>query len=471
METRVALIDPLAIIDGRKAIFLRDNFGGEVPLSCAYPPLELAWTAAVLREAGIPVDLVAANVLDLPHAAVIERLRAAPPTHVLIPSAWGSLPDDFLLYAQLRRAFPDAVLMMSGPNVTARPDRPLLESATDVVILGEPEEATLLIAQGTSLEDVPNIAYVRGGAVTRTARRFPPGWPTYPFPARDLLPLDRYTIPHSKRLPTTTMATSRGCLHKCTFCPTQIWHQRQVRHRDFDLVMAEVDELVGRYGIREVTIRDDTFTDDRERVVAFCDALMRRGHDLTWRCFGTADSVDRDLLQLMAAAGCTQVAYGFESGDDAILSRTGKGTTVAQGVDAIRWSKAAGVEVSGTFLIGLEGETYETIARSIAFAKQNALDYIQVNVAVPMPSTGFGKRAAKKGFNARPELFRWFGAATSQTDNLGPEDLPRQARRFYREFYLRPAYIASRLQSQRGLRSLWSHVKLGARMAAHVATR
>ena len=93
-----------------------------------------------------------------------------------------------------------------------------------------------------------------------------------------------------------------------------------------------------------------------------------------------------ELLKLMASAGCTQVCYGFESGDDTVLKKTGKGTTVEQGRQAAQWSKAAGIEVSGTFIVGLEGESLETIDRSIAFAKENDLDYVQVNVAVPMPT-------------------------------------------------------------------------------------
>ena len=91
MSQRVALIDPLAVIDGRKVFFLRDTFGGEVPLSCPYPPLELAYTASLLIEGGHRPDMVAANVLGLTHDRVIERLKAAPPDAVLIPSAWPCL--------------------------------------------------------------------------------------------------------------------------------------------------------------------------------------------------------------------------------------------------------------------------------------------------------------------------------------------------------------------------------------------
>jgi anaerobic magnesium-protoporphyrin IX monomethyl ester cyclase len=467
---RVTLLEPLAVIDGRKAIFLRDNFGGEVPLSCPYPPLELLYTAGLLRQAGIPVELIAANVLGMEHDAVIARLQRNPPAWILIPSAWGSLVDDLRLIQLLKNAMPATRVAISGPNVTADPERPLREAGADAVILGEPEEAMLALAKGTPIGALANVAYLDGATIVSGERRLPAGWPEYPLPARDLIDLGRYLIPFSSRLPSTTMATVRGCPKKCTFCPTQIWNQRVVRARPIDLVMDEIDELIGRYGVREVAIRDDTFTWDRERVLAFCDAMRQRGRAraLTWRCFATVDTVDASLLNAMAAAGCVQVCYGFESADEAVLQKCGKQTTVAQGVDAVRWTKAAGIEVSGTFIVGLEGDTPATIRKSIEFAKANDLDYLQVNVAVPLPSTGFGKRQARAGRHASPEVFRWFGKRTGETAEIAADDLPAYARRFYREFYLRPAYIAGRLTSRRGARALWNHVKLGARMARHV---
>lgn len=469
VEPRVVLIDPLAVIGGRKAIFLRDNFGGEVPLSCAYPPLELAFTAAVLRRCGIGVELIAANVRGLHHAQVVQHLLCRPPQLILIPSAWGSLLDDYRLLGMLRTALPDTRLVLCGPNVTAEPEKTLTQSAVDFVILGEPEEATLLLAQGTAPRDVPNLAFLDQGRVHTTARRPPPGWSSYPLPARDLLDLSLYTVPFSRRLPATTIGTTRGCAHTCTFCPTQIWNKREVRTRPVDLVLEEIDELVGRYGMRELSFRDDTFTGDKERVHAICEGLQARGHDLTWRCFATVSTVDEEMLKQMSSAGCMQVCYGFESGDQAVLRRTGKGTTVEQGRQAVAWSRAAGLEISGTFIVGLEGDNSETIDRSIAFAIDNDLDYVQVNVAVPMPTTGFGKRQKRKGLESRPELFRWSGAPTGQTQSLAAEDLPLQARRFYKAFYLRPGYVGSRLTSRRGLASLWSHAKLGLSMGRYLA--
>lgn len=471
MSKRVALIDPLAVIDGRRVFFLRDTFGGEVPLSCPYPPLELAYAAALLREGGHRPDLIAANVRDMPHAVVLDHLKRNPPEIVLIPSAWGSLGDDVILLRLIRDAFPDSVLLISGPNVTASPGAVLERAPVDAVIMGEPEEAVRLIADGVALADVPNLTIPRPDGPAGTERRLPPGWMTQPWPARDLLDLRRYTIPFARRGPATTVATSRGCAHTCTFCPSQLWHHRTVRERPVGLVIEELRELAGRYGVREVHFRDDTFTGNAERVHAICDAMDAASLDLSWRCFGSASTVSPDLLKRMSASGCFQVCYGFESGVDAILRKTGKGTTVAQGVDAARWTHAAGMEVSGTFLVGLEGETEETVDQSIRFAIDNDLDYVQVNVAVPLPATGFGKRSERKGLESDPEAFRWIGADTTESATMAGGSLPSHVKRFYRRFYLRPSYVAGRLGSRRGLHALASHAKLGAKMVSAVIAR
>lgn len=461
---RVVLLEPMAIIDGRPTQFLRDVFGGEVPLSCPYPPLELAFCAAVLRQADVPVTLIPANVLGLRHEVVVQQLARDPPQMVVVPSAWGSLDDDKALMGQLRAALPKTQLVIFGPNVTAEPEPVLREGVIDRVIMGEPEEAVLRLAQGEPPKNVPNLAFLSGESLVQTERRFPPDWERYPMPARDLLPLDKYTIPFARRHPCTTMVTTRGCPSFCNFCPTHIWHSRHVRPRPLALVFSEIEELVHRYGMREIVIRDDTFTWNRDRVLEFSAGLIARKLDLSWRCFATVDTVDPELLGVMAQAGCTQVCFGFESGDDALLKRTGKGTTVQQGKDATRWAQRAGMEVSGTFLVGLDGETKETVNKSIDFARTAGLDYIQVNVATPLPGTGFGRRQVRKGGETRETDFRWHGTATGQSDSLDATALSKEAKRFYRAFYLRPRYVMSRLKSRRGMTALWSHAKLGTQM-------
>ncbi len=465
---RTTLLEPSAEISGRRVMFLRDVFGGEVPLSCPYPPLELMTAAALLRAQDAPVELMCANVKGWGHAEIARRLSKSPPARLLVPSAWGSLDDDLSLMRRLRRAVPNTMLMMSGPNVTAEPQLALSEGLVDVVIQGEPEEAISMLAAGHSLEETPNLAWWTDGAVQRSLRRLPPDYPNYPLPARDLVNLADYTPPFCRRLPATTMAASRGCAHPCTFCPSQIWHQRVVRARNLDLVMEELDELTGRYGAREIVFRDDTFTHDRSRVVAICHQMLRRGYDLTWRCFATVDSVDPDLLALMAAAGCVQICYGFESGDDAILAKTGKRTTVEQGRLAAHWTHLAGIEVAGTFIVGLEGDSASTVQRSIDFAMDNRLDYVQINAAAPLPGTGFAKRYRRRGLDGSPRRFRWFGGNTSETRDLSTKQVGAEVRRFYRQFYLRPSYVAGRLRSKRGLHALWRHAVLGSRMALYL---
>ncbi len=453
--SRTVLLEPMAVIGGRRTMFLRDAFGGEVPLSCPYPPLELASTAALLQRFDLPVELIAANVHGLSHEAVASRLVRRPPERVLVPSAWGSLDDDLSLLRLLRRALPRTELILSGPNVTAEPER--AAGIAHLVIRGEPEEAMLRLARGHARSDIPNLAWWSDGELVTTDRALPAEYENYPVPARELLDLRRYRVPFSRRLPSTTIASSRGCTHTCSFCPSQLWYRRQVRYRRLDRMAEELTDLVGRYRMRELVFRDETFTQDPERVEAMCELLGR--YPLTWRCFATVDTVSPSMLRSMASAGCVQVCYGFESGDDGILAKTGKRTLVEQGFDAARWTREAKMEIAGTFVVGLEGENERTLQRSIDMALDLNLDYVQVNAATPLPGTGFGRRHQRRGA-PRPGRFRWSGG-----------DAERDVRRFYRQVYLRPGYVMGRLRSRRGLRSLWQHALLGWRMALYLAER
>ncbi len=464
---QVALVDPCAVIAGRKVNFLRDNFGGEVPLSCAYPPLELAFTASLLESQGTTVTLIPANVLGIPHVELSKRLKETNPQFIFVPSAWGSLSDDLELMRQLRENVPNAQLLIGGPNIAAGPDRPLSSGLVDFALTAEPESTVAQLAAGVDRTNIHNLSWLEEGKLVQTERSLPTDWITQPPPARNLLPLEKYLVPFSQRLPSTTMQTARGCSSSCNFCPTHIWNGFRVRERPLDLVIVEILELVHRYGIKEVSIRDDTFTANRTRVLEFCERLTQQKIDLSWRCFATAATVDPELLKTMRRAGCFQICIGFESGADEILKRTGKKTTVQQGQDAARWAHDAGIEVSGTFLVGLQGESVETIEESIRTAIEMKLDYVQVNVATPLPGTGFARIQSRANRHSSPDQFRWSGMPTGETEFMSPDELAANARRFYRKFYFRPEYVFGRLTSARGLRSLISHARLGMRMVRH----
>jgi radical SAM superfamily enzyme YgiQ (UPF0313 family) len=265
-----------------------------------------------------------------------------------------------------------------------------------------------------------------------------------PLPRHDLLPLGRYRAPLVGG-PYAFVVTSRGCPAGCRFCIKHVSYGRSVRWRSPDHVLDEIEALVA-LGVRDIHMYADLFTLNREHVLGICEGIQSRFHDgrgkrIRWTCNSRVDFVDEEMLHAMARSGCWMISWGIESGSDAMLQRMRKGTNVALVERALRWAKRAGIRNWGYFIIGLPGETDETIRQTIALAKRLPLDLALFHIAAPHPGTPFFFEVVENG---------WFRAGTrwEQVDmdrstvldypDLRAEDLERWARSAFRAWALRP---------------------------------
>jgi radical SAM superfamily enzyme YgiQ (UPF0313 family) len=202
----------------------------------------------------------------------------------------------------------------------------------------------------------------------------------------------------------------------------------------------------------------DLFTVNRDHVMGICEGLLERGLRMRWMCNSRVDFVDREMLGTMARSGCWMIAWGLESGSDAMLRRMNKGITTKEAAEALGWAREAGIKNWGYFIIGLPGETEETIRQTINFAKGLPLDLVIFHVAAPHPGTPFFFEVVENG---------WFrpGTCWEQVDmdrstvldypNLKAEDLERWASRAFREWALRPGPIWTYLKMLARSPSLW----------------
>jgi radical SAM superfamily enzyme YgiQ (UPF0313 family) len=161
-------------------------------------------------------------------------------------------------------------------------------------------------------------------------------------------------------------------------------------------------------------------------------------------------------LSAMKAAGCMGISYGIESGVDEILQAIKKGATTAQAREAVRLTKEAGIEVLAHVVLGLPGETPETIRRTVDFVKELDPDYAQFYCAIPFPKTPFEKLARSEGWVTTDDYSKYeLNQAILSTPALPAEKLRDARRKAYREFYLRPSYLWKRLKKVRTPRELW----------------
>jgi len=250
-------------------------------------------------------------------------------------------------------------------------------------VIGEGEETISEIASAwqqsgmAGARSVRGIAYRSNGDVVLSATRSHiENIDSLPFPARHLFPpLYKYrpTPASFRRLPLGVIMTSRGCPSGCVFCDRAVFGE-DLRLRSPVSVLDEVEELVGKYGAREIRFFDDTFTFDSGHVEAICAGMRKRRPAVPWTCLTRVNKVNRKMLDMMKRSYCWQVLFGLESGDDAILARLGKGTTVQDNRKAVLLAHEAGLSVRADFLVGSPWETQRSLEKTLTFAKELPLD-------------------------------------------------------------------------------------------------
>lgn len=459
---KIILIDPpysSADTGGRKR-----NFGRVIN---KIPSLGLGYLAAVLEKAGHRVSIVDCAI-DFDESGLIGFAGGFGPDIVGFTSTTPVFGNALRLARRLRPACPSALFVCGGAHATADPEGTLREDDFDIAVIGEGEESFLELANVwrnggmEHVHSVKGIAFRSNGSVVSTGRRGRiADLDALPFPARHLFaPLERYrpTPASYRRLPLGVVMTSRGCPSGCVFCDRAVFGE-ELRLRDPKRVLEEVEELISRYGAREIRFFDDTFTFDRAHVEAICEGM--RARPVPWTCLTRVANVDREMLAMMRRSHCWQVLYGLESGDDGVLARIGKGTTVEQNRKAVLWAHEAGLSVRADFLVGTPWETPQTLERTLAFAKGLPLDMAHFNKFVPYPGTAIYRSLVREGRKIEFDNGAYINNHCQFDYVPGGLDLPGYIsflNRSYREFYLRPSYLARRLISLRSFEELRGHI-------------
>ncbi|RLC58259.1 MAG: radical SAM protein, partial [Chloroflexota bacterium] len=253
------------------------------------------------------------------------------------------------------------------------------------------------------------------------------------------------------------IVTSRGCPGGCRFCIKHVSYGNSARFRSPESIVAEMEFLAER-GVRSIHMYADIFTISREQVVGLCELILERGLRLPWTCNSRVDFVDQEMLRLMGRAGCTWISWGIESGNEEILRRVRKGITLEQVERALHWAKEAGIHNWGYFIIGLPGETEETIRETIRFSRKLPLDLVLFHIAAPYPGSPFFFEVVENGWfrpGTRWEQVDMDCSTVLDYPNLRAEELERWAQRAFRSWALRPGPILTYLRMLLSSPSLW----------------
>jgi hopanoid biosynthesis associated radical SAM protein HpnJ len=388
-----------------------------------------------------------------------SRLLDAPPHHidgqqtieigkdyeflVLFTSTPG-FPGDMKLVEAMKAANPNLKVAFVGPHVTTLPERALTDCpAIDFVVRKEFDYAVVEYANGKALEDILGVSYRKNGRVVHNPDApsisnldaLPHVTEVY---ARDL-DIRRYNVPFLLH-PFVSLYSTRGCPAQCTFC---LWPQTLSGHpwrkRSSDDVAAEMVRAKELFPyVKEFFFDDDTFNIQKARTLELCAKLKPLG--LTWSCTSRV-TTDYETLKAMKESGCRLLIVGYESGDQQILKNIKKGATVERARDFTRDCHKLGLVVHGDFILGLPGETKETIRRTIDFAKELDVETIQVSIAHAYPGTEFYDFARENGFIINEQQMvdaNGHQVAHVQYPGLPADYVMEMVHRFYDEYYFRP---------------------------------
>ena len=260
-----------------------------------------------------------------------------------------------------------------------------------------------------------------------------------PLPMHHLLPLKKQRMPLIKG-PFTFIVTSRGCPAGCTYCIKHVSYQYSVRVRSPENIMEEM-WMLKKLGMNNIHMYADLFTVNREQVIGLCKLMIEQEINIKWTCNSRVDYVDEELLHMMAKAGCRLISWGIESGSEQILRHARKGAYPDKAARSLQWSREAGIMNWGYFIIGLPGETEETIRQTIDFSKTLPLDIALFHVAAPYPGTPFFFEVVENDWfrpGTRWEQVDMDKGTVLDYGNLSAEKLLYWQKRAFREWAMRP---------------------------------
>jgi hopanoid biosynthesis associated radical SAM protein HpnJ len=367
---------------------------------------------------------------------------------VIIYTSTPTLSIDTETARRIKAQKPATVTVFTGPHASVLPEETLSlgGGAIDIVCRGEFDYTVRELAEGRDWEAVPGISYLHDGIIRHTPdRALLTDLDALPFVSqvyqRDL-PVNEYVIPHFLH-PYVSIYSSRGCPSKCIYC---LWPQtfsgRTLRTRSPGNVYEEVKWIIANMpGIREISFDDDTFTADRTHARAVAEKLRPLG--ISWTINARANC-DYETLKIMRDGGLRHVVVGYESGNEQILKNIKKGVTREQAIQFTRDCRKLGLSIHGAFIMGLPGETRETIRETIEFAKRLDLNSIQASLASPYPGTEFFDLCTREGWLASETFLDDSGHQNCVISypHLSSKEIFDAVELFYNKFYFRPKFIA-----------------------------
>lgn len=430
-----------------KILLLQPNYDAHV----IHPPLGLGYLAAYLRKKGHEVGLFDGTL----RKATIEDFVAAisgfkPELVGLSVLTRGHFQVKAIIEA-IKKKYPKLPVVVGGTQVTASPKEVVGDLGANFGVIGEGEVTLAELVESLAdkkkrFDKILGLAYrKRGKIIVNDRRPLIKDLDQLPFPAWDLMPPSVYRIvpilEPARASPIAPIFASRGCPYNCSFCASNVTWRQKTRYRSVDNIIKEIKYLKSEYGVKEIHFADDNLTTDPRRTEAICRALINEKINLPWQCPSgvRVDSLTPRLLRIMRKAGCYALGLGIESGNQEILNRAEKKLNLSVIPGVLAAMKKVGIESYGFFILGLPGETKETIEETINFALKNPFDNVWFNLLSPYPGSPlFNEWLGERDFANIDWERHDCSTAVVGVNGLSLPELENMQRMAMIKFYLRP---------------------------------
>ena len=398
-----------------------------------HPPLNLAYLAAIAEKKGHEVNIIDGEAEDLSIEQIVNQTKEFSPDLIGITGTTPFYHISVSLAKELKKQIHEVPIAIGGPHVTVLKEE-VFENCFDYAFIGEAEKSWEdfldIYEKGQNISQVGGILYIDKKEVKFTGPAEPIGdIDDLPIPSRHLLKPENYnigTLQGTKRF--TSIMTMRGCPFKCIFCSTKVFG-KDTRRRSPEKVIQEIKECKEKYEIEHFMFLDDTLTLNRQHTLDICDLLIKENLGITWEGSTRADLVDEKLIKKMAKSGLIRLSFGLESVDENIRRIMKKNVSLESYIEANRLTNKYGIEVLNSCMIGLPGETEETIRKTLRFLRESKeIKQANISIAVPYPGTELYEMAKKEEYKLRLVTndfsnFRRYNAAVMQVGDLSPQDL------------------------------------------------
>jgi radical SAM superfamily enzyme YgiQ (UPF0313 family) len=426
------------------------------------PPIDLMYAAGAFETVGAEC-----RVADYPAEGgdwqAFERdLRAYRPHLLLLSVTTQTLLQDLRAATMAKQVDPAIRVLAKGAHFNVHDVDVVTDcAALDGVLRGEIEETCLELGRATPPAEILGLTWrADDGTIVRNPDRpFPADLDALPFPARHLIDNRLYVRPDTGA-PQASIVTNRGCPFRCVYCLASQTAGPRNRYRSVENVVAEIRECVDRHDITSFLFRSDLFTENKPWVIHLCRAILAAGLRIDWACNARTDGVDAELLSWMRRAGCWVIAFGVESGEQAVLDRLEKRATVADAQQAVALCRQVGIKSSVYLMVGFPWDTPASIRRLSAFARELDPDVLEVLFPYPFPGTPLRRELVAHGLLGEHEYpIQSYDMPAYATEHFSLAALAAARKRVLRDFYLRPRKIVRTLGATRSLGELGNYVR------------